>query len=116
MSSKRDFNEEFDDNVGRKYAYDFDYDVMYPFMVKSFTPFFKPGNLLELGSFKGEFTKLFMPYFDDITCVEGSDVAAKEASKKLGKKIKMHISLFEDVDLPEQYNNIALTHVLEHVD
>src|SRR4051812_13724409 len=100
MISKRDFNEEFDDSVGRKYAYNFDYDVMQPFMIKAFTPFFKGGNLLELGSFKGKFTKLYLPYFDDITCVEASDVAAREAKKRLGSKVKkIYTSLFEDAKL-----------------
>ena len=55
MAKTRNFNKEFDSGVGRKYGYDFDYDVMEPFMIKSFTPFFVPGNLLELGSFKGQF-------------------------------------------------------------
>ena len=59
----RDYNKEFDDNNGRKYGYSFDYDVMHPFMVKSFEPFFNKGNLLELGSFKGEFTKRLLPFF-----------------------------------------------------
>jgi len=112
----RDFNSEFDDNVGRKYGYNFDYDVMYPYMMKSFIPFFRGGNLLELGPFKGEFTKLFLPYFKDITCVEASDVAAAEAKKKLKDKVNIIVSSFEDANLPSKYNNIAMTHVLEHVD
>jgi SAM-dependent methyltransferase len=116
MSNERDYNEEFDDNVGRKYAYGFDYDVMHPYMVKSFTPFFRDGNLLELGSFKGEVTKRFLPFFDDITCVEASDVAAAAASEKLGDKVKINIALFEDVKLPKKYDNIVMTHVLEHLD
>jgi 2-polyprenyl-3-methyl-5-hydroxy-6-metoxy-1,4-benzoquinol methylase len=116
MSAKRNFNDEFDDNVGRKYSYNFDYDVMNPFMIKSFQPFFQKGKLLELGSFKGEFTKRYMPFFDDITCVEASDVAVAAAKKAAGDKIKIHTSLFEDVELPEKYDNIVMTHVLEHVD
>ena len=50
---KRDFNKEFKDNDQRKYHYNFDFDVMHPFMLQSFIPFFRNGNLLELGSFKG---------------------------------------------------------------
>ncbi len=116
MTKQRDFNKEFGDDVGRKYGYDFDYDIMQPFMIKAFEPFFKAGSLLELGSFKGRFTKLFFPYFDDITCVEASDVATKEAVKELGNKVKIHTALFEDVKLSEKYDNIVMTHVLEHVD
>src|SRR6266550_758245 len=103
MSKQRDFNEEFDDEVGRKYSYDFDYDVMQPYMIKSFAPFFRKGNLLELGSFKGEFTERYLPYFKDITCVEASDVAVAAAKKRLGKKVKkIYTGLFEDVKLPEK--------------
>ena len=69
MNLLRDYNKEMKD-TGRKYAYAFDFDVMQPFMIKSFIPFFKKGNLLELGSYKGIFTKGFLPYFKDITCVE----------------------------------------------
>lgn len=116
MTKQRDFNEEFDDSVGRKYGYDFDYDVMQPFMIRSFAPFFREGSLLELGSFKGGFTKRFLPFFDDITCVEASDVAVAEAKKELGDKAEIHTALFEDVKLPKKYDNIVLTHVLEHLD
>ncbi len=116
MSTQRDYNNEFDDTVGRKYAYEFDNDVMHPFMVKSFTPFFVSGNLLELGSFKGDVTKRLLPYFDDVTCVDASEVAIAEANKELGDKIKFFTSMFEDVVLPEKYDNIVMTHVLEHLD
>ena len=67
MSNQRDYNQELKDTADHKYAYNFDFDVMHPFMLKSFIPFFKAGNFLELGSFKGDFTKRFLPYFDDIT-------------------------------------------------
>jgi 2-polyprenyl-3-methyl-5-hydroxy-6-metoxy-1,4-benzoquinol methylase len=116
MAQKRDFNKEFNDNVGRKYGYNFDYDVMEPFMIKAFAPFFAPGNFLELGSFKGEFTEKYLPFFDDITCVEASDEAVTEAKERLGSKARIITSMFEDADLPERYDNIVMTHVLEHVD
>jgi 2-polyprenyl-3-methyl-5-hydroxy-6-metoxy-1,4-benzoquinol methylase len=116
MTKQRNFNEEFNDDVGRKYGYDFDYDVMQPYMIKSFAPFFTEGSLLELGSFKGDFTERYFPFFDDITCVEASDTAVDEAKQKLGDKVTFYTSLFEDVKLPQKYDNIVMTHVLEHVD
>jgi len=116
MDSKRNYNAELRDTEGHKYAYSFDFDVMHPFMIKSFEPFFKMGSLLELGSLKGDFTKRFLPYFDDITCVEASDVAIEEARKRLGNKVKFVNSLFEKATLPKRYDNIVLTHVLEHLD
>jgi len=113
---KRDYNKEIIDN-DRKYGYSFDFDVMHPFMIKSFEPFFKRhGSFLELGCYKGDFTKRFTEYFDDITCVEASSEAIKEAKEKVPPTVKFINSLFEDVTLPEKYDNIILTHVLEHLD
>ncbi len=53
---QRDYNAEIRDTVDHQYAYGFDLDVMHPYMLRSFAPFFQPGSLLELGSFKGDFT------------------------------------------------------------
>ena len=66
---KRNYDKEFQDNA-RKYAYDFDYDVMHPFMLRTFFPMFRKGSALELGCFQGRFTEKMTAYFDDITCVE----------------------------------------------
>ena len=116
MNTKRDFNKEIKDTSDHKYAYNFDFDVMHPFMIKSFIPFFVKGNLLELGSFKGDFTQRLLPYSDDITCVEASDAAIKIAQEKFGNKIHFINSTFEAVSLSEKYDNIILTHVLEHLE
>lgn len=116
MNNQRNFNSEFKDTKNHKYAYNFDFDVMHPFMLKSFEPFFKSGNFLELGSFKGDFTRRFLQYFDDVTCVEASDEAIEIAKNEFGTKVKFINSLFETVSLPTKYDNIVLTHVLEHID
>jgi 2-polyprenyl-3-methyl-5-hydroxy-6-metoxy-1,4-benzoquinol methylase len=116
MDSLRDYNKELQDTSDHKYAYEFDFDVMHPFMLKSFTPFFRDGSLLELGSFKGDFTKRLLSRFNDITCVEASEEAIEIAKAKFGDRIKYINSLFETVQLPERYDNIILTHVLEHID
>lgn len=111
----RDFNKETSDAMGHRYAYSFDFDIMHNFMIRSFAPFFQTGSALELGSFKGEFTRKFLPYFNDITCVEASDEALMEAKQKLGENIKYYHSMFEEVNLPSKYDNIIMTHVLEHI-
>jgi 2-polyprenyl-3-methyl-5-hydroxy-6-metoxy-1,4-benzoquinol methylase len=116
MKQKRDYNQEFKNTSDRNYGYNFDFDVMHPFMLKSFIPYFNNGNLLELGSFKGQFTERFLPFFDQITCVEASDEAISESKKKLEGKVNFINELFENVNLPEKYENILLTHVLEHID
>jgi len=112
----RDYNEEALDLPTRKYAYGFDFDVMHPLMIRSFLPFFLEGNLLELGSFEGAFTRRLCSYFDDITCVEASANAIKEAQSKLKSKIKFIHGTFEGISLCEKYDNIVFTHVLEHLD
>lgn len=117
--SDRDYNRELDDAANaesEKYAYSFDFDVMHPYMIRSFEPFFNNGSLLELGSYKGDFTKRFQPFFNDITCVEASSVAVDEAKIRFGDKVRIFNALFEEVALPRRYDNIILTHVLEHLD
>ncbi len=112
----RDYNQETEDNAGRRYAYNFDFDVMHPFMLRAFLPFMRQGSLLELGSFKGDFTKRFLKHFRDVTCVEASADAIEEAKTKLGSKAQFIHGTFETVTLPKRYDHIVLTHVLEHLD
>ncbi len=119
MSAPRNYNSELVDSANaesEKYAYGFDFDVMHPFMIRSFQPFFRKGSLLELGSFKGDLTGRFLPYFNDVTCVEASDLAIDEARKNLGDKVKFINTTFEAAQLTRRYDNIVLTHVLEHLD
>ena len=116
MNEKRNFNAEIKDTVDHQYVYGFDFDVMHPYMIRSFLPFFREGSLLELGSFKGDFTKRFLEHFDDVTCVEASDIAIEEAKLRLGSKVEYVNSRFETAVLTRRYDNIVLTHVLEHLD
>jgi 2-polyprenyl-3-methyl-5-hydroxy-6-metoxy-1,4-benzoquinol methylase len=113
----RNYNNELKDTPDHKYAYNFDIDVMHHYMIESFKNNFVKGNCLELGSSKGFFTKRLIPYFDDITCVEASNDALIEAKNILNvDNITYFNSLFETVKLPKKYDNIILTHVLEHID
>jgi GNAT superfamily N-acetyltransferase/SAM-dependent methyltransferase len=116
MSQSRDYNAESSNTSDHKYAYRFDFDVMHPLMLRSFEPFFRTGNLLELGSYKGDFTSHLLKRFSDITCVEASNDALLQARTSLGDKASYINGLFEQVTLPCRYNNIVLTHVLEHLD
>ncbi len=116
MSTQRNYNTELQDTPDHKYAYNFDFDVMHRFMIQSFEPFLRKGNCLELGSFKGDFTRRLLPFFNDITCVEASDEAIETAKKAFGNDVKFVHSLFETATLPEKYDHIILTHVLEHLD
>lgn len=112
----RDYDRETRDALGHKYAYGFDLDVMHPFMVRSFEPFFKAGSMLELGCFRGDFTRRLTPHFTDITCVEASGEAVTAARKAMGDRATIVQGTFESVSLGRAFDNIVLTHVLEHLD
>ncbi len=116
METKRDFNAEIRDTTQHQYAYRFDIDVMHPYMMRAFQPFFRAGNALELGSYKGDFTERLARVFSDLTCVEASEDAAMAARARLGSKARIVLATFENVQLPARYDNIILTHVLEHMD
>lgn len=116
MNMQRNYNKEIENTNDHQYAYNFDFDVIHPYMIKSFEPFFKNGSVLELGSFRGDFTKRLLNYFNDTTCVEASGLAIEEARKKFGDAVNFVQSTFEDATLPNGYDNIVMTHVLEHLD
>lgn len=116
MDLTRDYDAEFKDTADHQYAYNFDFDVMHKYMLRSFEPFFRSGSVLELGSFKGDFTKRLLPHFDDVTCVEASSEAIVAARAVLPSKVEFHHGLFEAINLPRRYDHIVLTHVLEHLD
>jgi 2-polyprenyl-3-methyl-5-hydroxy-6-metoxy-1,4-benzoquinol methylase len=116
VDNTRNYNDELKDNAGRKYAYKFDFDVMHPYMLRSFSSFIREGSALELGSSKGHFTKRLSKIFDDLTCVEASDEAILISKGKVGENVQFYNALFENVALPKRYDNIILTHVLEHLD
>ena len=116
MTLKRQYDVEIEDVNDHKYAYRFDFDVMHPYMLKSFEPFFLDGCLLELGSYRGDFTKRLLPRFDSIVCVEASIAAITEARRMLGDKVTFVNSTFEEAMLPQRYDNVVMTHVLEHLD
>jgi 2-polyprenyl-3-methyl-5-hydroxy-6-metoxy-1,4-benzoquinol methylase len=121
MTTSRNYNTELEDTNNaehEKYAYGFDFDVMHPFMVQAFESWFQQGNCLELGSYKGDFTKRLLPYFQpkDITGVEASSEAIALARQRFAAEMTFFNATFETVTLPGQYDNIIMTHVLEHLD
>lgn len=116
MANRRDYDQEWKDTSNHKYAYQFDFDVMHPYMLRSFEPFFREGSVLELGSFRGDFTRRLLPHSSDITCVEASEAAIEDARGVLGERVSFVHARFEDVVLPRRFDNIVLTHVLEHLD
>lgn len=112
----RDYNKEFRDTPDHKYSYNFDFDVIHKFMIDSFKPFFIGNeNCLELGSYKGDFTSRLIPFFKNISCLEASDEALRIANKR-HPNLNFYQGLMEDVQIKQKYDNIILTHVLEHIE
>lgn len=112
----RNYNQETQDVHERQYAYSFDFDVMHPFMIRTFSPFFKVGKMLELGSYQGAFSSRLLEHFSSLTCVEASEDAINVAEKRVEGRAKIIHSTFENLVLPEKFENIVMTHVLEHLD
>lgn len=115
-NENRDYNAELRDVEGRQYAYNFDLDIMHPFMMRAFAPYFSGESCLELGSSKGDFTLHLAQHFKQLTCVEASNDAVQVASKRLCSSVKFHINTFENCQLDDEFDNVILTHVLEHID
>lgn len=126
----RNLNNEFQDKSDRKYAYDFDY-ILRDYMVRDFEPLFvdvissnKVSNALEMGCYKGEFTKKISPYFEKITVIEGSSDLVRycknifdAAPELVSNKCICYLNhRFEDVLIEESFDNIFLIHTLEHLD
>lgn len=114
--SKRDYDREGTDQPDHKYAYGFDFGVMHHYMMQSFKPYFLVGRLLELGSYRGDFTLRLLREFEKVTCVEASNEAMEFARARIGDRALFVSGRFEDVQLEGRFENIVLTHVLEHLD
>jgi 2-polyprenyl-3-methyl-5-hydroxy-6-metoxy-1,4-benzoquinol methylase len=110
----RDFNKEFFDNRA-KYAYNFDF-IMRKYMMKAFLPFMLEGKALEMGCYKGDFTEKLLEYYQDLTVIEAASELAEFTTSRLGSKVKMINSTFEEVETEEKYDAIFFMHTLEHVD
>ncbi len=77
-------------------------------------PYFKKGNVLEVGCADGAMTQYLTQIFNDITVVDPSKKYVRLVLKTY-PFIKGYVSLFEDFKPPEKYKNIILAHILEHV-
>ncbi len=71
-------------------------------------------KLLELGCADGIMTQHLIRNFD-VTAVDGWLEGVEEIKRKFGKKVKTRVCLFEEFKTKEKYNDIVISHVLEHV-
>ena len=92
---------------------------MHQYMLKSFQPWIKSGKALEMGCYKGEFTKLLTQHYQDITVLEASSdliQAAKNNLIETTSQVKFIHHTFEQVELQDKFDAIFLIHTLEHLD
>lgn len=75
---------------------------------------FVPGSVLELGPAEGVMTELLAATGRPLTVVEGSAQFCESLRGRFPQARVVH-ALFEDFEPGEQYDNILLGHVLEHV-
>lgn len=117
MATVRNFNQELKENQERKYAYDFDLEVMHHYMMRAFEPFIRADDkALEMGSYHGAFTLRLVERFSNLTAIEASSEAVAITEAKFGSKVKFINEVFEDLDFDDKFDAIFLTHTLEHLD
>ena len=74
----RDYNQELLNKSEHQYMFDFDVKVMHPYMVRAMKTFLKDGKTLEMGSYKGYFSKLLQKTVSNLECIEASSDAVAE--------------------------------------
>jgi 2-polyprenyl-3-methyl-5-hydroxy-6-metoxy-1,4-benzoquinol methylase len=112
----RNHNLEYQDNQGRKYAYDFD-TIIRRYLLNTLEPHFaREGSVLELGCYKGDMTAQILEYFPSVTAIEAASDLADAVRARFADRVTVLVSTFEDVELDRRYDNIFLVHTLEHVD
>ncbi|MDW8002930.1 MAG: class I SAM-dependent methyltransferase, partial [Deltaproteobacteria bacterium] len=84
------------------------------YSMRIFSRFFKKGSCLELGPGEGISTQFLVQFFDDLTCVDGSQIFCTELQQKF-PKVKVICSLFETFFSKRRFDNVVLGRVLEHV-
>lgn len=112
----RNHNQEYQDNEGRKYAYDFD-TIVRKYLLKRLAPYLKrDGATLELGCYKGDMTEQILEYFQTVTVIEASSDLAEIVRRRFPGKVSVVVSTFEAAQIGEKYDNIFIVHTLEHLD
>jgi len=74
-----------------------------------------PGNILELGPAEGVMTELLYGFNQDLTVVEGSTQFCDLIQNKF-PTVHVFNEMFEEFAPNDKFDNIVLSHVLEHVE
>jgi 2-polyprenyl-3-methyl-5-hydroxy-6-metoxy-1,4-benzoquinol methylase len=115
----RNYDQELSDQenaLNEKYAYEFDFEVMHPLMLRKLIEHRGSGKVLEIGSHYGIFTEKILDHYPDLTCVEVSTEAFQKLKLRIGNRAVLHNVAIENIEGLETYDIVIMTHVLEHVD
>ena len=111
----RDLDVEHAETSDRLYAYDFDYR-MHDYMMRTFEPDLLGVHALELGCYKGAFTRRLSARFDRVTVVEGAPSLLAIAKEQGLPNVVFVGSRFEDFRPEARFDAVFLIHTLEHLD
>lgn len=116
MNQARNYDREYQDNEGRKYAYDFD-TIIRRYLLSTLAPHFqRGGRVLELGCYKGDMTAQILEHFPSLTAIEGSSELADITRARFGDKVEVVVSTFEEAQPEGRFDHVFLVHTLEHLD
>lgn len=117
--STRNYDQEFQNNPHRQYAYHFD-GILRHYMMQTLAPVLPQGKALELGCFQGDVTELLIQHYEDLTVVDASQdlltFTQDKVQSKTSHPIQFLCNTFEALELTEKYDAIFLIHTLEHLD
>lgn len=103
-----------------KIAHDNNYDFginekMIKYTANLFKRYMKIGSVLEMGPAQGLATDILYPVFPDYSIVDAAELFINQIVGRY-PAIKGYVSLFENFKPTEKYDNILMSHVLEHVE
>jgi 2-polyprenyl-3-methyl-5-hydroxy-6-metoxy-1,4-benzoquinol methylase len=88
---------------------------MRDYMMRTFAPFFRDGNCLQVGCAHGDQTTLLLERYSDVTVVEGAREFIDHTRGRVGDQVLFVEGLVEDFETDARYETIFFSHVLEHV-
>lgn len=89
--------------------------IMHGYLWRTFQPYMRDVSALELGCFRGAFTRRIRAEYPDVAVVDASaDCIA--AARAIGQQIECVHATFEQAELERCFDAIFAVHVLEHLD
>lgn len=90
-------------------------EIMHAYLWRTFEPHMEGVSALELGCFRGDFTKRIRAEYPDVAVVDAS-ADCIQAARGIGQQIECVHASFEEADLGRRFDAIFLLHTLEHLD